>query len=50
MEEGAWILKMSRREDEIAEANRNHYPKWWWEVSDEDDDVPCKHDGTGWDD
>ena len=41
---------MSRREDEIAEANRNHYPKWWWEVRDEDDDVPCKHDGTGWDD
>jgi hypothetical protein len=41
---------MSRREDEIYEEKTpKDRLKYWWELEDEDDDVPCKHDGRGWD-
>ena len=41
---------MSRREDEIYELKTGKDRlKYWWEEEDEDDLVPCKHNGEGWD-
>ena len=41
---------MSRREDEIHELKTSKDRlQYWLDLEDEDDDIPCKHNGKGWD-